>query len=61
MSTPPGSCRASNTSTLRPLAAQTPAQVREEGPEPMQATFLPLTGMAQELVPVTCSQALVAM
>ena len=61
MSTPPGSCRASNTSTLMPAAAQTPAQVSEAGPEPMQAIFLLPSGTAQELVPVTCSQAEEAM
>ena len=38
MSTPPGSGSISNTSTLKPMRARSPAMVSPAGPEPMTAT-----------------------
>jgi hypothetical protein len=47
-STPPTACRDSNTVTVHPIFARSPAQVRPAGPEPTTATFASMQGSSDE-------------
>ena len=56
-STPPISCRASNTTTSYPSFAISPAKLSPEGPDPTTAIFLPVGGASVGISTALCSRA----